>query len=184
MKISASVLGMLMTFSAAVQAADRTYAGLQDREIKALSSQQIGDLREGRGMGMALAAELNNYPGPRHVLDLADALGLSTDQQARVSVLFDEMAAQARALGAQILAAEARLNRQFAEKRVNDDGLRHETGLIARLAGDLRYVHLRYHLKVRALMSDIQVSRYAALRGYGEAAGGHDAGHGTHGMHR
>ena len=73
MKISASVLGMLMTFSAAVQAADRTYAGLQDREIKALSSQQIGDLREGRGMGMALAAELNNYPGPRHVLDLAGA---------------------------------------------------------------------------------------------------------------
>ena len=32
-------------------------------------------------MGLALAAELNGYPGPRHVLDLADQLGLTPEQQ-------------------------------------------------------------------------------------------------------
>lgn len=47
------------------------YTGLQERPIKALSDQQIDDLREGRGMGLALPAELNGYPGPRHVLGLA-----------------------------------------------------------------------------------------------------------------
>ena len=40
------------------------YAGLQQRGVKALSDQQLGDLRAGRGMGLALAAELNGYPGP------------------------------------------------------------------------------------------------------------------------
>jgi hypothetical protein len=35
------------------------YAGLQNRSIKTLSDQQIADLNAGRGMGLALAAELN-----------------------------------------------------------------------------------------------------------------------------
>jgi hypothetical protein len=38
--------------------------GMQSRPIKALSDQQVSDLRAGRGMGLALAAELNGYPGP------------------------------------------------------------------------------------------------------------------------
>ena len=48
------------------------YAGMQARPIKALSEQQVADLAAGRGMGLALAAELNGYPGPSHVLELAD----------------------------------------------------------------------------------------------------------------
>ena len=42
--------------------AQSPYAGMQTRAIKALSDQQIADLRAGRGMGMAL-------PGPAHVLE-------------------------------------------------------------------------------------------------------------------
>ncbi len=49
-----------------------SYAG-----IKALSAEQIADLRTGRGMSFALAAELNGCPGPRHVLKLAEQLGLT-----------------------------------------------------------------------------------------------------------
>ena len=61
--------------------AQTPYAGMQARSIKALSDQQIADLGAGRGMGLALAAELNGYPGPSHVLELADKLDLSADQQ-------------------------------------------------------------------------------------------------------
>ena len=57
----------------------RPYAGMQERPVKALSADEIADLRAGRGMGFALAAELNGYPGPVHVLEHADALGLSPD---------------------------------------------------------------------------------------------------------
>jgi hypothetical protein len=59
------------------------YAGFQQRTVKALSEQEIADLRAGRGMGLALAAELNGYPGPAHVLEKADALGLSSAQRAK-----------------------------------------------------------------------------------------------------
>jgi hypothetical protein len=61
------------------------------RSIKALSEQQVSDLGAGRGMGLALAAELNGYPGPSHVLELADKLGLSADQRACIQRLFDTM---------------------------------------------------------------------------------------------
>jgi hypothetical protein len=40
-------------------------------------------------MGLALAAELNGYPGPIHVLQLSDKLGLTPEQKARVQSLFD-----------------------------------------------------------------------------------------------
>ena len=56
--------------------AQQPYAGFNMRPIKALSDQQIADLRAGRGMGLALAAELNGYPGPSHVLELAKSLAL------------------------------------------------------------------------------------------------------------
>ncbi len=48
-------------------AAQSPYAGMQARPIKALSAEQIADLKAGRGLSLALAAELNGYPGPRHV---------------------------------------------------------------------------------------------------------------------
>ena len=57
------------------------YAGQEQRSIKALSEDEIRDLREGRGMGLAKAAELNSYPGPLHVLQLAAELGLSDAQR-------------------------------------------------------------------------------------------------------
>jgi hypothetical protein len=34
-------------------------------------------------MGLALAAELNGYPGPAHVIELAKSLGLSEPQRAK-----------------------------------------------------------------------------------------------------
>src|SRR5262249_16169067 len=57
------------------------YAGQEQRAIKALSDEEIRDLLEARGMGLAKAAELNSYPGPLHVLQLAAELGLSDAQR-------------------------------------------------------------------------------------------------------
>jgi hypothetical protein len=48
------------------------YAGQQGSSVRGLTDEEIADLRTGSGMGLARPAELNSYPGPRHVLDLAD----------------------------------------------------------------------------------------------------------------
>src|ERR671936_1965369 len=88
------------------------YAGLEGRPIKALSEQQIADLRAGRGMGLALAAELNGYPGPMHVLEMADRLGLSDQQRAKIRELFAAMKSEAVPLGETLIAQETDLDRR------------------------------------------------------------------------
>src|SRR6056297_1838494 len=64
-----------------------------------LSADEVIGLREGRGMGLARSAELHSYPGPMHVLELADALDLSAEQRAEAERLRAEMLAEARPLG-------------------------------------------------------------------------------------
>src|SRR3954466_8719598 len=90
--------------------AQSPYAGLQARPVKALSDQQIANLKAGRGMGMALPAELNGYPGPSHVLELADRLGLTAAQRAAVQAQFDAMKAESIALGDRLIEREAMLD--------------------------------------------------------------------------
>ena len=82
------------TCVSAAQAAT-PYAGWEQRQIKALSTQQIDDLKAGRGMQLALAAELNGFPGPLHVLELADQLELTQAQRAAVQQLFAVMKTEA-----------------------------------------------------------------------------------------
>jgi Spy/CpxP family protein refolding chaperone len=166
------------TGSSAWAAGEAPYAGWDGRAIKALSAGQVDDLRNGRGMGLALAAELNGYPGPRHVLDLADELDLSALQQAETQRLFDEMQAQAIQLGEQVIAGEAALDRMFALGGPSETSVQAAAVELGRLQGALRGHHLRYHLAMRDLLSPHQVMRYRQLRGY-SAGGAH--GHGAHG---
>src|SRR3989441_11848098 len=98
--------------------AQQPYAGLETRSIKALSEQQIADLRAGRGMGLALAAELNGYPGPMHVLELAEPLGLSDQQRAKMQELFAAMKAEAVPLGEKLIVQGADLGGPFARKTI------------------------------------------------------------------
>ena len=62
------------------------------------------DLRAGRGMGLALAAELNGYPGPSHLLELSDRLGLTSDQHSALKEMFDAMKAETIPIGEEALA--------------------------------------------------------------------------------
>src|SRR3954447_3204262 len=122
------------------------YAGLQSRPLKALSEAQIADLRAGRGMTLALAAELNGYPGPLHVVELADALALTPDQRARMQALYETMKAEAVPLGERLIAQEAELDRQFASRAMTQPTLIAATAQIGETQATLRATHLRFHL--------------------------------------
>ncbi|MGM4905397.1 Spy/CpxP family protein refolding chaperone [Tardiphaga sp. 866_E4_N2_1] len=146
------------------------YAGMERRSIKALSDQQIVDLKAGRGMGLSLPAELNGYPGPAHVLELGDTLRLSDDQRTKAKALFEVMKIETIPIGKRILSEETALDRLFAEKQATQDALNTATARIASAQGDLRAAHLRYHLALTEFLSSEQVARYAELRGYGTGA--------------
>jgi Spy/CpxP family protein refolding chaperone len=142
------------------------YAGLQARDIKSLSAQQMADLRSGKGMALALPAELNGYPGPSHSLELADQLKLSPEQRGRTQALFERMQQEARALGEEVIVAERELDRLFKEKRASPENLSAATLKAATTQGRLRESHLRYHLAMMEVLSAEQIAQYNRLRGY------------------
>ena len=149
--------------------ADTPYAGQQVRSIKALSDDDLAALRKGEGMGMAKAAELNGYPGPKHVLQLAAQLGLTDAQRRDVQAIFDRMSTAAKPLGAELIERERALDQLFAKADISPDPLATTTAAIGELQGRLRAVHLAAHLETRALLSPDQIARYQQLRGYGDS---------------
>ena len=145
-----------------------SYAALMTRTVKGLSEEQISDLRAAKGMGLALAAELNGYPGPLHVLQLAEQLGLTPSQRAEIQRQVDDMKRDARALGNELITLETELDRQFASRSITPASLDHVTGQIGQRQAALRSAHLKYHLSTVATLSGAQVRQYNVLRGYEE----------------
>lgn len=146
----------------------KPYAGQQTRTIKALSAEDIAGLLKGEGMGMAKAAELNGYPGPKHVLALAEELKLTETQRQEIQALFDRMSAAAKPLGTELVEHERVLDQLFSKGEITPDRLAAETADIGELQGRLRSVHLIAHVQTRAVLTADQVTRYEHLRGYGD----------------
>ena len=146
----------------------KPYAGEQSRDVKALSSEEVGQYLAGAGMGYAKAAELNHFPGPMHVLELADQLGLTIEQIATTEKLMKLHKSEARAIGAKLVEAERALDALFRGGKVAHDDLSRAVMRVAALQGEYRLSHLETHRRMRGLLTDEQVRRYDALRGYAE----------------
>jgi len=157
--------------------AQSPYAGEEQRHIKALSPERIEGLEAGSGLGYARAAELNGYPGPKHVLELADDLDLDADQLRRSEALFESMRDRAGELGRDLIAVEAELEVAFAEETITRERLVELVSRSARIDSQLRLVHLQAHLEQAELLENEQVDEYMRLRGYAEQHGGHDHEH-------
>ena len=162
-----TVLIILLTSSAMSQ---QPYAGLHNRSIKTLSDQQIADLSAGRGMGLALAAELNGYPGPIHAIELAEQLQLLPDQVSKLRSLFEAMKAETIPLGVTLISQERNLNDDFANHTVTIASLEGTTRRIGGTQAALRAAHLKYHLSTVAALTPQQVALYNELRGYNAGA--------------
>jgi hypothetical protein len=142
------------------------YAGHEQRDIKALSNDEVKQYLSGAGMGYARAAELNGFPGPMHVLELADLLELTPEQRSATQRLMDRHKADARAIGARRIAAERHLDMLFMHGGVGQKELAESVLATARIEGEYRLSHLETHREMRAQLSDRQVARYNELRGY------------------
>lgn len=176
-----SVLILVSIFVVGSAGAGSPYAGQHHREIKALSQAEIEGYLDGKGMGLAKAAELNGYPGPRHVLDLADELELTPEQRKQTKGIFEGMHAKAVRLGEMIVEHERRLDGMFSSGEVEDAALQDATRELGNLMAKLRYTHLAAHLEQVAIMDPGQIAEYCRLRGYGGSDGDpdhrHDVGH-------
>jgi hypothetical protein len=170
MKHILTIAALLFWLPAAAQ--HHGYAGQHARELKALSDEEVKQYLAGAGMGYARPAELNHFPGPMHVLELADKLQLTGDQRAATKRLMDAHKAEARRIGERLVDAERRLEQLFRGGKVGEETLARAVAQSAVLQGEYRLAHLETHRRMRALMTDEQVARYDKLRGYASSPAG------------
>lgn len=159
------VFAMLAAVSAAAQTT-QPYSGQQDRAISSLSEKRIEALRAGRGLGYAKAAELNGWPGPMHVLELADRLDLDADVRAKVEAIRAEMLSRSIPLGEELIEAEMALDTLFTDGTPEADAVHAVTLRIGEIESRLRAAHLVAHVKTRPLLTDEQRAIYTRERGY------------------
>ena len=148
-------------------------AGFQRRAVKALSDAEFADLRAGRGMGIAPAAEMNGLPGRAHVIELSDKIGRSEAQLLKVRELFASMKDETVAIGMRLIAQGTVLDEQFASKTIGAESLAEATKSIGETQEALRLGHLKFHLAMADILSPAQTERYKAPRGYSNGAHHH-----------
>ncbi len=142
------------------------YVGQEKQAIKALSPEDIAELRRGGGWGLAKAAELNGVPGPAHLLELKDRIPLDEAQVSALVEIFEQMKSQAIQQGERLIALELELENHFRNRSITDVKLRASLDAIAEARKELRYIHLATHLKTPDILSPDQIEKYNALRGY------------------
>lgn len=169
------VIGMVVLYTLQANNNDNSestispYAGQESRGIKSLSLEDIEGLQAGHGTpfgGMAKLAELNGYPGPRHVLDLADELELTEMQIEQIDEIYGKMNSEAIVLGEQIISIEQQIDDKFKDGSITEEYLASNVEESADIYGNLRNVHLQAHLEMMDILTPEQVNRYNELRGY------------------
>lgn len=170
MKIVFAVLILTLmafsSFSASDHSHKSKYAGQEKREIKSLSESDIDELKNGRGWGLAKAAELNGVPGPIHLLEMKEEIELSPEQIRKIEDVYQRMKRQAIPLGLELIELEGKLNNHFANGTITEKLLNELLGEIARTYKKLRYTHLAAHLETPTIVTPEQIALYNKLRGY------------------
>lgn len=140
---------------------------------KAALSAEAKAYLQGKGMGLAKVAELNHYPGPKHVLELKQALLLSEQQVLATETVFAHMQQTAIQIGKAYLNKEQELEQLFSTNQLNQAKLKPLLADIAKLKAELRYTHLAAHIQMHTVLSSEQITEYDRLRGYATARGEH-----------
>ena len=169
-KVTIQILVLWLIATFAFSEADHShkskYIGEERREIKSLSATDIEELQNGKGWGLAKAAELNGVPGPVHLLEMKEEINLSTEQIQAIEDLYMKMKQEAVPLGLELIKLERELNNHFANRTITNELLRKILQKIAQIHRQLRYVHLSTHLKTPDILKSEQITLYNKLRGY------------------
>jgi len=122
-------------------------------------------LLKGLGMGLASIAEMNNFPGPKHVLDVKDELLLTRDQVKKIEALERVVSSAAVQKGTDVVQAEDDLEKMLENPTVSEKAVRSKLEEIGKLRADLRFIHLQAHLRMKQILTPEQLKKYSELKG-------------------
>jgi len=118
MKLSLIVFLVFGFSSVTVAVQESKYSGQEQRNIKALSQSKIEGYLTGKGMGLAKSAELNHFPGPKHVMELSQELSLSKLQIEETKKIYEAMKGKAIEYGQQLIIKEEEIEGLFSKDSV------------------------------------------------------------------
>ncbi len=159
--LSAQTSGAKPTASPNVKSA---IPAVENSAIPSLNEGQYNAYLKGEEMGMARAAELNNYPSPARVLNYQNQLKLSQSQINQLQAAVKSLDFKAREMGRFILQNEKKLNELFYSKKANEGNLIYFSNQIGLYQGELRNAHLQAHLKAFRLLTPDQLKKYAQIK--------------------
>jgi len=166
MKLLLSLVFLSIFSVVAMASTGSTYSGQEKREIKSLSKNEISGYLNGKGMGFSKVAELNHFPGPRHVLDLAIELQLSKQQIEKTNILYQAMKIKAKKYGSFLVEKEKEIESLFLAKEVDSIKLEKLAKESAEFTAQIRLAHLEAHVSQQQLLTKKQIRKYDDLRGY------------------
>jgi hypothetical protein len=134
------------------------------RRVEAYQREFDQVIADGRGFGLAFAADQNGYPGPLHVLELKERLQLTAEQEARTRALYETMLGRARSGAARLAAAEDRLRQIFAGATAEPAAVQAAVVDAETARAEVRLVHLLAHVQTREVLTEAQRRTYHQLR--------------------
>lgn len=158
------ILGAIAAVAAAQHAGHGSGTEAAHRRMRQAQEEFDRVIADGRGAGLAFAADHNGYPGPLHVLELKERLALTPAQESRMESLMAAMFAASRPKSAALLEAEARLRRLFAEGVADEPRVRTAVADVERARAEVRLVHLLAHLQTRQVLTGEQRRLYHQAR--------------------
>lgn len=133
--------------------------------IRSLPGRDIVALAGGEGGGLAKIADLNGYPGPRHVLDMDAHLNLTTRQREQLRQVMSTMEADAKEVATRYLSALAQLEEDTRQGSLSGDQFLKRYRAVEALRTELGAVHLITHFKTKDLLTPAQVATYYKPQG-------------------
>lgn len=159
--------GLMTTFSHAQSESDTAEEATDASDIEALQAmprRQFNNLLQGRGMGAARIADLKGYPGPMHVLEMAEELEISDTQREQTEQIMQRMRSTAQQRGRELIEAERKLEALFDGGAVQPSAVDAALLEIANLQAKVRAAHLHAHIEQARVMNDEQIAKYTELR--------------------
>lgn len=136
--------------------------------LKFISSQNYQYYKNGGNSDLYLIAEVNNYPSPGSVLQLAKELSLTTDQKHQVNMIHIELNRKVKEMGGFLIKEQTKLNQLFETRKIDEGSLIYYTNKIGALEGELRNAYLRAHLRTSTLLSAQQLKKYQDINNKGK----------------
>jgi Spy/CpxP family protein refolding chaperone len=169
----ARIIGLALGLAALAPAAEGQHGGGPGHSAHGADGHRVAQqcieefervVADGRGFGLAFGADQHGYPGPLHILELKERLGLTPEQERRARALLDAMFAESRPTSARLLEAERRLADVFRAGTADEAAVRAAVADVERARTEVRLAHLLTHLKGRDLLTEAQRVLYHETR--------------------